>query len=151
MSRANAGRDAGMKAVARVRAVREQDSRTGLQQALAEQRAHEQEVAELRSRLENAHVFENGSASAYLAIRASLAALGAAVHAAEELTAVSRRISEAAYDRWQEDRARLEAVEVLMERRAAARRTELARRESRDLDEIAARLWQRRDAEERRP
>jgi flagellar export protein FliJ len=150
MSTASSGRDAGMKAVARVRAVREQDSRTGLQQALAEQRAQEQEAADLRGRLENARGFQSGSASSYLALRASLAALGAAVHAAEELTAVSRRISEAAYDRWQEDRARLEAVEVLMERRAAARRTELARRESRDLDEIAARLWQRRDAEERR-
>lgn len=44
MSARNQG-DAGMRAVARVRAVREQDSRIGLQQALREQRAHEERVA----------------------------------------------------------------------------------------------------------
>ena len=139
--------DAGMLAVARVRGVREQDSRIGLQQALGEQRAHERHVAELRARLEGSSEFSSGSAGTFLALRASLDALGAAIRDAEEVTAASRRISEAAYDRWQVDRARLAAVEALIERRAAARRAEAARREARDLDEIAVQLWQRREAE----
>lgn len=151
MSRPNTARrhpaDAGMLAVARVREVREQDSRIGLQQALGEQRAHERRVAELRGRLEGAGSFSTGSAGAFLALRNSLDVLGAAVRAAEEETAASRRISEAAYDRWQVDRTRLAAVETLIERRAAARRAEAARREARDLDEIAVQLWQRREAE----
>jgi flagellar export protein FliJ len=139
-----------MLAVARVRGVREQDSRIGLQQALGEQRQHERHVAELRARLERSGSFTTGSAGAFLALRASLDVLGAVVRAAEEETAACRRISEAAYDRWQVDRARLAAVESLLERRAAARRAEAARREARDLDEIAAQLWQRREAEEAR-
>jgi flagellar export protein FliJ len=143
--------DAGMLAVARVRGVREQDSRIGLQQALGEQRARERRVAELRGRLEGSGSFGTGSAGAFLALRASLDVLGAAVRDAEEATAASRRISEAAYDRWQVDRARLAAVESLLERRAAVRRAEAARREARDLDEIAAQLWQRRESEGARP
>ena len=139
--------DAGMLAVARVRGVREQDSRIGLQQALGEQRAHEQQVAELRSRLDGSSGFSSGSAGAFLVLRASLDALGSAIRDAEEETAASRRISEAAYERWQVDRARLAAVEALIERRAAARRAEAARREARDLDEISVQLWQRREAE----
>ena len=108
-----------MLAVARARGVREQDSRIGLQQALGEQREHERHVAELRARLERSGSFTTGSAGAFLALRASLDVLGTVVRAAEAETAACRRISEAAYDRWQVDRARLAAVESLIERRAA--------------------------------
>ena len=140
-------RDAGMLAVARVRAVREQDSRIGLQQALLEQRLHEGRTAELRGRIERAGTFGAGSAASFLALRASLDALGQVLRAAEDEAAAGRTVSEAAYARWQQDKARLSAVEVLLERRAARRRAEAARREARDLDEISVRLWQRRDAE----
>jgi len=143
---AGTGRDAGMLAVARVRGVREQDSRVGLQQALGEQRGHERRAAGLRQQIEQAGTFGAGSAGSFLALRASLDALGAALHAAEEQGAASRRISEAAYERWQLDRARLAAVEMLIERRASARRAEAAHREARELDEIAVQLWQRREA-----
>jgi flagellar export protein FliJ len=142
----HSARDAGMLAVARVRGVREQDSRIGLQQALGEQRAHEHHVAQLRRRLDGASDFSSGSTGTFLVMRSALDALGAAIRDAEVETAASRRISEAAYDRWQVDRARLAAVEALIERRAAARRAELARREARDLDEISMQLWQRREA-----
>lgn len=147
MSARNQG-DAGMRAVARVRAVREQDSRVGLQQALHEQRAHEERVAELRGRLERADSFATGSVGSYLALRASLESLGAVLRSAETDAATGRTISEAAYGRWQQDKARLSAVEVLLEHRAAARRADAARVEARDLDEIAARIWQRRRAGE---
>jgi flagellar export protein FliJ len=147
---ARTGHDAGMLAVARVRSVREQDSRIGLQQAIGEQRAHEQRAADLRQRLEGSCAFDAGSAGSFLALRTSLDALGGALRTAEDETATSRRISEAAYDRWQLDRARLAAVELLIERRTAARRAELARRDARDLDEIAVQLWQRRETGEER-
>ena len=60
---------------------------------------------------------------------------------------MSRTISEAAYAAWELDRARLAAVEALIERRLAARRAEVARREARDLDEMAVQRWQRNETE----
>jgi len=140
--------DAGMEAVARVRGVREQDSRIGLKQARAEQQAHEMRVDELRTRLESTGTgFEVGPSGSYLALRSSLDALGAAVRAAEVELSMSRTISEAAYAAWELDRARLAAVEALIERRLAARRAEVARREARDLDEMAVQRWQRNETE----
>jgi flagellar FliJ protein len=143
-------RDAGMRAVARVRAVREQDSRIGLQQALREQRAHEDKAAELRDRIDGAGAFASGSAASFLALRASLDALGQVLRAADEQAAASRTISEAAYTHWQHDKTRLSAVEVLLERRADVRRADAARRDARDLDEVAAQLWQRRQSDANR-
>ena len=139
-------RDAGLRAVARVRSVREQDSRIGLQQAIKEQRVHEVRAAEARHRIENAGTFAAGSAASFLALRASLDALGQVLRSAEEEAGTSRTISEAAYGRWQQDKAGLAAVELLLERRAELRRVEDARREARDLDEVAALMWQRRGA-----
>jgi flagellar export protein FliJ len=136
--------DAGMLAVARVRGVREQDSRIGLRQALHEQRAHEARADELRHRLDSAGTFGSGSSGLFLALRASLDALGGSLRAAEEQAAASRTVSESAYAHWQHDKARLAAVEVLLERRAEARRAEAARREARELDEMSVHAWQRR-------
>ena len=51
----------------------------------------------------------------------------------------------AARDRWLADRSRLAAVESLVERRAAAVRAERARRETRELDEVAQEMWRRDD------
>jgi flagellar export protein FliJ len=147
MSARDSRSEDGMRAVERVRGVREQDSRAGLQQALAEQRLHEARVAELRGRLEGGSVFESGSAGSFLVLRASLDALSAAVRSAEFDVTASRTVSEAAYAQWALDRARLAAVEALIERRAEATRAEAARREARELDEIAVQRWQRREAE----
>jgi flagellar export protein FliJ len=135
--------DAGLRAVARVRSVREQDSRLGLQQAVRELREHEAESAELRHRIERSEGFGSGSTGSFLALRASLEAVGAALRAAEAQAASSRTISETAYGRWQRDKARLSAVEVLLDRRAAERRAESARREARELDELAVQRWRR--------
>jgi flagellar export protein FliJ len=135
--------DAGLRAVARVRAVREQDSRLGLQQAVRELREHEAESADLRHRIERTEVFGSGSTASYLALRASLEAVGAALRAADSQAAASRTISETAYGRWQRDKSRLSAVEVLLDRRAAERRAEAARSEARELDELAVQRWRR--------
>lgn len=144
MSRRHGTHDAGMHAVARVRSVREQDSRVGLRQAIQEQRQHERRAAELRAQLTGAERFGSGSTADFLSLRASLDALGRTLRRTERDLAGARTISEAAYAHWVADRARLAAVETLLERRAQARRAEAARREARELDEIAATLWQRR-------
>lgn len=140
---ARARHDAGMHAVARVRAVREQDSRIGLQQALRELRQHEAQVTSLRGRIDRSSVFATGSAASFLALRASLDALGEVLRNAEADRDASRTVSESAYARWQQDKSALSAVESLLERRARARRAEEARREARDLDEIAVQRWTR--------
>ena len=49
----------------------------------------------------------------------------------------------AARSRWQHDKTQLDAISMLMERRALELREELLRRESRDLDEIAGQRWAR--------
>lgn len=133
-----------MRAVARVRSVREQDSRIGLQQALLEQRRLETRTNELRGQLERTDAFAAGSAASFLALRASLEAVGQVLHRSEADAAASRTVSEAAYARWQQDKTRLSAVEMLLERRAGIRRADAARREARDLDEVAAQRWLRR-------
>jgi flagellar protein FliJ len=136
--------DAGLKAVARVRGVRERDSRIGLQQALAITAGRENAQDAAQRRLDEAPAFVHGSSTDYHAQRAALAALAAAVRRTEELAASSRTASEEARWRWQRDRSRLRAVESLLERRAEARRADVLRREGHELDDIAGRLWLRR-------
>ncbi|HET6151980.1 MAG TPA: flagellar FliJ family protein [Marmoricola sp.] len=135
--------DAGMLAVARVRRVRESDSRIGLQSALAEYRVTQGRVDVLRERLAAAGGFSSGSAAEFQVLRHALAALGDVLIAAESELDSSQMISGAALVRWQDDKARLSAIELLLERRTAARRTAAARREARDLDDIAAQRWLR--------
>lgn len=135
--------DRGMRAVARVREVREHDSRVGLQRALGEQRDREQRLAELHRHVASAPVFEAGTASTFLALRTALAALGEATGEAREELAASRRITDSAREHWQRDRSRLRAVETLLEARAAERAADRARREAARLDEAAAQLWLR--------
>jgi flagellar FliJ protein len=139
--------DAGLDAVARVRRVRETDSRVGLQTALAEQRVAQARVDELRRRLHSADRFAAGSATEFVALRGSLQVLGMVLLAAVEELDQTRTISAAAVDAWQRDRARLAAIEGLLERRAAARRTEVARGEARELDDLATQRWQRSHGE----
>lgn len=142
--------DAGMRAVARVRSVRESDSRVGLQTALLESRSAQATVDGLRDRITAAAGFATGSAAEFLALRASLGALGDVLIAAEAHCDQTRTISEAAYVRWQQDRTRLAAIEMLLERRAAARRAEQERAEARELDDIAAQRWLSQQRENQR-
>ena len=137
--------DRGMFAVRRVRSVRETDSRIGLQQAVAERRAAGARVNDLRQRLTRAGRAEETAAatSAFLASRASLLALSDTLRAAERSWEVSRTVTDAAQEQWRQDRARLAAIDLLLERRAEERRAEGLRREARELDEFASQRWLR--------
>lgn len=135
--------DAGLRAVERVRGVRETDSRIGLRTAWAETRAAQARVDDLRAQLEHASTFSTGSAASFLALRQSLQLLGDVLIAAEDARDASRLISDTAYARWQTDRTRLAAVESLLERRTSVRRAEAARKEAVELDDIAAQRWLR--------
>lgn len=139
--------DAGLRAVARVREVRESDSRAGLQTAFGEHRSAQSRVDELRARIEAAHEFASGSSAEFISLRASLAALGEVLIVAETERDEARTISDAAFTRWQLDRARLSAIEMLLQRRAELRRAEQERAEVRELDDIAAQRWLRQQTE----
>jgi len=145
---ARASGTAGLGAVARVRGVRERDSRLGLVQALAEVREREADVRRLEDAVRAHGSFVSGDMATFVALRQSLAALR---HEASE----SRRRLESAQglavdadSRWRTDRTRLGAVEGLIERREAEERAERARIAARDLDEVATQAWLRRTGEE---
>ncbi|MDP3890245.1 flagellar export protein FliJ [Nocardioides sp.] len=136
--------DPGLRAVARVRGVREQDSRLGLRQALAEHHTSEGRLARLDEQRDRTPALVESSVTEFLATRQSLTVLADALRAARADVASRAVVAAEARGRWQHDRTRLEAVEMLLERRAAARRAESDRREARELDDLAAQRWQRR-------
>ncbi|MDT0200799.1 flagellar FliJ family protein [Nocardioides sp. AE5] len=136
--------DAGMRAVARVRGVREQDARLGLTAALAERRQCEQRVADVRRRLTAGDGFSAGTGAELATRRATMTSLGEELRSAEEALATAHRLATVAQGHWSEAKTRLSAVEMLLERRAAERRVERARREAAELDDIAGQLVQRR-------
>lgn len=140
--------DAGMRAVARVRAVRERDSRLGLQHAHADQRRLEAEVGVQRQSMAAAPVFESGTAESFAIQQITLTALGSAMAAAESRLALAQVISDEAHVRWQHDAARVSAVQMLLDRRTAQRRVEADRTAARELDDIATQAWQRRQTQE---
>jgi flagellar export protein FliJ len=140
--------DRGILAVRRVRSVREADSRLGLQRAVAERRTAGARVAALRQRIARSAPFSVGGTTDYLDGRTTLAALGEALRAAERDWERSRVLTETARATWQADRARLAAIDLLLERRDAERRAERVRREARDLDDLASQRWLRARGED---
>jgi len=144
MTKQNAAEDRGLHAVTRVRQVRERDSRLGLMQALETARQREVTAEAKRERLAATPPFECGGTAGFVAERAALAAMATEVRVAVDEAAASRNVSDEARRRWQQDRTRLRAVELLLERRADRRRAEAERRESHELDDVAGRLWLRR-------
>lgn len=146
MSRAVHAEDRGLAAVARVREVRETDSRIGLQQVLAEQAALAGRLASLTGVLESAGGEPTCSPGALLAQRTALANVGVLAGETRSALATTEVVADEARVRWGTDRARLAAVELLLERRAAGRRTERARREAREADDLAAQRWAREGA-----
>ena len=136
--------DAGLKAVARVRGVRERDSRHGLTTAINEHAVVESGVRELQRQLDTQASFVAGPAVTYLADRTHALAVGEALIVRREDLRVSASVMEAATHHWRSDRARLEAVSMLLERRAEQRRAERARAEAAQLDDAAAQGWLRR-------
>ena len=139
----SAAADRGLTAVRRVREARERDSRIGLQQALAATRQREAEAEASRARLETAPSFGSGTAEEYRAYTLLVRALAESVVEKEEAVRRSKAVAEEARRRWGLDRQAVRTVELLLERRADERRADRARRESADLDELAAQGWLR--------
>ncbi|GGD21369.1 flagellar FliJ family protein [Nocardioides daphniae] len=138
--------DRGMRAVERVRAVRERDSRIGLQQALTEREQRRARVAALTEQLASSPAWEEGDATSFRARRDAVLAIGAAAGVATDQLGAAQRIADSAQAHWSTDKARLSAVESLLANRAEARRVERAHREAVELDDIAAQLWSRAQA-----
>lgn len=147
MSRRTHPADRGLAAVARVREVREHDSRLGLVEALRDLRAREARVGALEDSLRRHSASASGGlhdGAAFVALRASLDALRESLVAERARLSVAQTVAMDADARWQSDRSRLGAVEGLLERRAVERRVERRRAEDRDLDEVASQGWLRR-------
>lgn len=148
--------DRGLAAVARVRTVREQDSRLGLQLAIAEQQTREQRLADLRAELDRAagqeaQVLASGaSPGTLLSLRTMLIELGRSLGAARDEVTAGEALTHAARVRWEADRARLAAVQSLLEHRRQQRLAEQRLEEAKQADDIAAQGWLRRRADERR-
>lgn len=135
--------DRGMRAVARVREVRERDSRVGLLQALGTVRDREQELAGLEAALAEAQTREHTTLDGFVASRQMLTAMAHAVRTAQTRLDDSRTVAVEAHHRWQGDKARVRAIEHLLEERALRRAEEADRAEARETDDIVGRLHAR--------
>ncbi|MGZ4445130.1 MAG: flagellar FliJ family protein [Nocardioides sp.] len=140
--------DSHLQVVARVRGVRERDSRIGLVEALAEEQAAADRVVSLQERLAAVPAPADGDPSAYAFRQRTLDDIGHALGTARTTQASATLVTLAARERWHTDRSRLAAVESLLERREAARREEQRRRETRELDAVAEDLWRRHHPED---
>ncbi len=134
---------AGLRAVTRVRSIREQDSRFGLQQAMSDADHHRRQLEELDERLGSMANAQHTGVGAFLATRSTMLALGSAIGTAQQTLSSSTTLAVAALTHWQHDKVQLEAIELLQERRAQEVRDEENRLEARDLDETASQLWRR--------
>jgi flagellar export protein FliJ len=148
--------DPGLRAVARVRRVREQESLLALQRALVGVREREDRLGCLRQQLDEAAAREvailddGGTPGALLTLRMALGHLAESTRIARTELTDARRLTDAARSRWEHDRSQLAAVEQLLERRTAERRHEARRAEDRQTDETAAQGWRRRTDGEHR-
>lgn len=133
--------DRGMLAVRRARSVRERDSRIGMSTAVAQREQQRARVTDLRTQLDDASTWREGDTPSFLAGRAGILALGDALASATERLEQAARVADAAHAHWSSDKARLSAVESLLERRAEQRRAERERRVAAELDDVAAQLW----------
>lgn len=129
-------RDRGMKAVARVREVRERDSRIGLLQALDTVREREQRLAELQQALADAQERQGGTMDDFVTARGLLTSMAVAVRDAGQRLDAARTVATDAHHRWQADKARLRAIRHLLHERAVQRAYEARRAEARELDDI---------------
>jgi flagellar export protein FliJ len=134
--------------VVRVRRLRERDSRTGLTTALTEERKAAARVTRIEELLAALPEPSADDPASFAARHHAAVALGESLTRARAELEGAHRITLAARDRWRSDRSRLAAVESRVERRAAARRSEERRRETKELDAIAEDLWRRNHREE---
>lgn len=131
--------DAGLRAVARIREVRERDGRLEVGDARLGHSRAVASLADLELRLA-VPVSVAGGATGFAHARTALLGLHEPlVRARADVVAAEARTVDA-LARWQAARSRLAAVEGLLERRAEARAEEARRGEARELDDIAGRL-----------
>ncbi|GAA3652279.1 hypothetical protein GCM10022237_10150 [Nocardioides ginsengisoli] len=135
--------DRGLAAVARVRGVRETDSRIGLQRMLMEESAVRGRLSSLESSVAAIEPAGTVPVGELVAQRTALAGAAVLIGETRDAVATAEVVSAEARARWASDRSRLAAVEHLLERRAARRRTEADRREACEADDLAAQRWQR--------
>lgn len=135
--------DAGMRAVARVRGVREQDARLGLAHAAAEERAAEQRLAAAAAHLAAATDPDAVDPASFATARVAAAGTAAEVIALRAALETAVTFTTAAREHWQRDRTRLAAVELLLERREERRREERVRRERVEVDDLVSARWLR--------
>jgi flagellar export protein FliJ len=147
----DAGRrdDRGLAAVARVRGVAEQRSVLELRRALTDRDARRAVAERLSDQLgvaaesESRILASGGDPGTLITLRTSLVQLAESTRAARERVSAAEEAVDIARERWRQDRARLRAVEHLLERRTAARAVNARRAEDRRSDEVAAGGWLR--------
>lgn len=136
----SAQHDRGMKAVRRVREVREQDSRIGLLHALTTVRVREVHLEELRNALQQAVTRDADTLDDFVVSRHLLTMMAVAVGEAEQRLMAARTVATDAHARWRADKAGIKAIEHLLEQRASHRAEEAARAELREVDDVVGRL-----------
>ena len=141
--------DRGVRAVARVREVRERDSRLGLLHALGRVRDQEANVEALAAALDEAASRSFGTLDEVTSARSMMRAMAEALQAAEDDLESRRLVALEAHSRWQADKAAVRAIEHLLDERARQRAEEAARAETREIDDIVARLHLRRSIRRR--
>jgi flagellar FliJ protein len=134
--RSPTGPDRGLQAVARVRAVRERDSRAGLLRALTNLRTREAELTARREALAEASARTFGSLAEFAAARPFLETTAEAVLEAQRRLTASTTVATEARSRWQSDKTRVRAIEHLLEVRAEQARAAALHAEAREIDDI---------------
>lgn len=135
--------DAGMRAVARVRGVRELDSRLGLAQAAADEREAARRLAAVRERLAATSVPESTDPASFALDRALAAGVATEVATSVRALGAAESLTRVAREHWQRDSTRLSAVELLLDRRSEQRRAERLRRETAEVDDLVSARWLR--------
>ncbi|MCA1984271.1 flagellar FliJ family protein [Nocardioides nematodiphilus] len=143
MSATRSTADRGLRAVARVRGVREHDSRLGLQMALVEQQALEERATSVAERLASLPGDGARTPAELLTFRNGVAALGLHYREAFEEAISHEIVVEGARAQWHSDKTQLSAVENLLARRAERRRVERNKAEAKELDDLASVRWAR--------
>jgi flagellar FliJ protein len=133
-----------LRAVERVRRVRESDSLSGLQLALREVTASEEHLRAIETRLTELSTQPASTPEEFVALRQGLLALGQMVTAAHESLESARNLAVSAQSHWQRDRIRLRTIEMLQERRIEQAQAEHARAQAKVQDEVATQVWRRR-------
>lgn len=140
------GEDRALRAVLRVREVRERDGRVGVRSALTEQI----EAQRRRERFEQSvpAVTDDAGAKFVAALQLGAVVGGRVAEARADESRASTAVDHAR-DHLVAARRQVQSVELLLARRAERRRAARRRQEQRELDELAAQRWNREQEEER--